>query len=147
MAKNITSYRVIYGDTDQMGVVYYANYLRWFERGRTELLRQVGLPYSSVEEKGLHLPVVEVSCRYLKPARYDDEIAIETTLTALSRVTLDFRYKILRKNDGQLLAEGTTRHACVDREGKATRIAPALENALKSALSPAPNAGTNETGS
>ena len=144
---NITNYRVIYGDTDQMGVVYYANYLRWFERGRTELLRQIGMPYASIEEKGFFFPVIEVSCRYLKPARFDDDIAIETALTALSRVTLEFSYKISRKNDGQLLAEGTTRHACVDREGKATRITPALENALKAALSPAPKAGTNETGS
>ena len=145
--KNVATYRVIYGDTDQMGVVYYANYLRWFERGRTEFLREIGLPYGSIEKQGLHFPVAEVSCRYLKPARFDDEITIETTLVALSRVTLDFSYKISRKNDGQLLAEGTTRHACVDREGKATRITPALENALKAALSPAPKAGTNETGS
>ena len=132
--KNVTTYRVIYGDTDQMGVVYYANYLRWFEIGRTELLRQVGMPYSSVEENGFFFPVIEVSCRYLKPARFDDEIAIETTLTALSRVTLEFSYKISRKQDGQLLAEGATRHACVDREGKVAKISTALENTLKAAL-------------
>jgi acyl-CoA thioester hydrolase len=78
--------------------------------------------------------VAEVSCRYLKPARFDDEIAIETTLTALSRVTLEFSYKISRKHDGQLLAEGTTRHACVDREGKVAKISTSLENTLKAAL-------------
>ena len=144
MVKNVTSYRVIYGDTDQMGVVYYANYLRWFERGRTELLRQIGLPYSSVEEKGVFFPVIEVSCRYLKPARFDDEIAIETRLTALSRVTLEFSYKVSRQSNGQLLAEGTTRHACVDREGKATRITAALENALQAALAPATNTDANK---
>lgn len=132
--KNVSMYRVIYGDTDQMGVAYYANYLRWFEMGRTELLRQIGLPYSSIEEKGFFFPVIEVSCRYLKAARFDDEIAVETALTALSRVTLEFSYTITRKHDGQLLAEGATRHACVDREGKAIRITPFLENALKAAV-------------
>ena len=138
MAQNVSSYRVIYGDTDQMGVVYYANYLRWFERGRTELLRQIGLPYASIEEKGFFFPVIEVSCRYLKPARFDDEIMIETRLIALTRASLEFSYKISRQNNGQLLAEGATRHACVDREGKATRISHALENALKAALAPSP---------
>jgi acyl-CoA thioester hydrolase len=90
MQKNLAPYRVIYGDTDQMGVVYYANYLRWFEMGRTELLRQIGATYSSVEEAGFFFPVTEVSCRYHKPARFDDEITVETALTALGRATLDF---------------------------------------------------------
>ena len=67
--KNVTSYRVIYGDTDQMGVVYYANYLRWFEKGRSEFLRQIDLPYKTIEEQGLHFPVTEVSCRYFRSAR------------------------------------------------------------------------------
>ena len=69
---NVTSYRVIYGDTDQMGVVYYANYLRWFESGRSEFLRQIGLPYSTIEQHGFHFPVTEVTCRYANSARYDD---------------------------------------------------------------------------
>lgn len=132
--KNVATYRVIYGDTDQMGIVYYANYLRWFEMGRTELLRQIGLPYSAIERKGFFFPVIEVYCRYFTPARFDDEVAVETTLTALTRVTLEFSYGISRKSDGRLLAEGTTRHASVDREGKAIRITPALENALKAAV-------------
>jgi acyl-CoA thioester hydrolase len=134
MQKNLASYRVIYGDTDQMGVAYYANYLRWFEMGRTELMRQVGVPYTAVEDAGLFFPVREVSCRYLKPARFDDELTVETTLAALGRATLDFSYKIARKNDGQVLAEGWTRHACVDRRGKVARIAPKLEVILKTAL-------------
>jgi acyl-CoA thioester hydrolase len=145
--KNLATYRVIYGDTDQMGVAYYANYLRWFEMGRTELLRQIGMPYSSIEEKGFFFPVVEVSCRYLKPARFDDEIAVETTLTALTRASLEFSYRISRKSNSQLLAEGSTRHACVDREGKVAKISTVLENALKAAVTPLPNAGTNESGS
>ena len=77
--KRISSYRVIYGDTDQMGVVYYANYLRWFESGRSEILRQIGLPDSTIESQGFDFPVVEVNCRYTQSARYDDLIKIETT--------------------------------------------------------------------
>lgn len=134
MQKNLAPYRVIYGDTDQMGVVYYGNYLRWFEMGRTELMRQIGVPYTSVEEAGLLFPVTVVSCRYLKPARFDDELIVETTLAALGRATLNFGYKITRKNDGQILAEGWTRHACVNEKGKVVKISPALETILKTAL-------------
>jgi acyl-CoA thioester hydrolase len=86
--KNITRYRVIYGDTDQMGVVYYANYLRWFERGRSEFLRQIGLPYGLIEQQGFHFPVTEVSCRYAASARYDDVVQIETELAELGRASL-----------------------------------------------------------
>jgi acyl-CoA thioester hydrolase len=138
MQKNLAPYRVIYGDTDQMGVVYYANYLRWFEMGRTELLRQIGATYAAVEKEGFFFPVTEVSCRYHKPARFDDEITVETTLTALGRATLDFSYRITRKNDGEILAEGWTRHACVDGKGKVTKISPALEATLKTAPSSTP---------
>jgi len=135
MAEILTSYRVIYGDTDQMGVAYYANYLRWFEMGRTELLRQIGLPYTSVEEKGLRFPVIEVSCRYHKPARFDDLITIATALTSLGRASLTFSYRIFQHENDVLLATGWTKHACVDREGQAIRIPESLEKTLKSALS------------
>lgn len=134
MEKNISFYRVIYGDTDQMGVVYYANYLRWFEMGRTELLRQIGAPYSQVEKRGLFFPVTEVSCRYLRPARFDDEIAVATVLQTLGRATLVFGYAITRKNDGELLVEGWTRHACLDAHGKVVKIGRELEAVLKKAL-------------
>jgi len=134
MTKNISSYRVIYGDTDQMGVVYYANYLRWFEMGRTELLRQIGAPYTAVEKRGLFFPVTEVSCRYLRSARFDDEIAVETILQALGRATLVFGYKILRQNDGVLLVEGWTRHACLDGAGKLVKITPELNAILQNGL-------------
>jgi len=73
----VCSYRVIYGDTDQMGIVYYANYLRWFEKGRSEFLRQIGLPYSIIEQQGFSFPVVEVNCRYAQSAHYDDVVRIE----------------------------------------------------------------------
>src|SRR5262245_28654870 len=120
--KNVTSYRVIYGDTDQMGVVYYANYLRWFERGRTELLRQFGLPYKSIEEQGFHFPVTEVSCRYLNSARYDDMISIETQLTSVGRASLNFSYSILKEIDASPLAVGSTKHACIGTDGRISRI-------------------------
>ena len=90
--KNITTYRVIYGDTDQMGIVYYANYLRWFETGRSEFLRQIGLPYSIIERQGCHFPVTEVNCRYANSARYDDVVRIETELVRFGRASLSFDY-------------------------------------------------------
>jgi len=137
MEKNLTSYRVIYGDTDQMGVAYYANHLKWFEIGRTEFLRQTGMPYFSIEEKGLRFPVIEVSCRYFRPSRYDDVITIETTLTSLGRATLTFSYRLLRKDkeDEVLIASGWTKHACVDEKGEVAKIPPDLEATLKAAVS------------
>jgi acyl-CoA thioester hydrolase len=128
---NITSYRVIYGDTDQMGVVYYANYLRWFEKGRSEFLRQIGLPYSAIEQQGFNFPVVEVSCRYTQSARYDDLVRIETRLTEVRRAALSFSYRILREHDGCPLATGTTRHASVDHSGRITRIPKTFTDAIK----------------
>ncbi len=131
---NITSYRVIYGDTDQMGVVYYANYLRWFERGRSEFLRQIGLPYGDIEAAGFHFPVAEVNCRYTQSARYDDVIEIATTLVDLSRVYLSFEYKISRQVDQLALATGSTRHACIDHQGRVKRIPKMLADAVDLAL-------------
>lgn len=128
---NITSYRVIYGDTDQMGVVYYANYLRWFERGRSEFLRQIGLPYANIEAAGFHFPVAEVKCRYAQSARYDDVIDIATTLVDVSRVYLSFEYKISRQADQLTLATGSTKHACIDREGQLKRIPKTLADAVE----------------
>jgi acyl-CoA thioester hydrolase len=130
---NITSYRVIYGDTDQMGVVYYANYLRWFERGRSEFLRQIGLPYTMIEGQGVHFPVVEVTCRYIQSARYDDEIEIHTELVELGRASFAFTYRLYRTADQSLLATGTTKHASVDRSGRITRIPKILFDAVNNA--------------
>jgi acyl-CoA thioester hydrolase len=127
---NITSYRVIYGDTDQMGVVYYANYLRWFEKGRSEFLRQLELPYTEIERQGFHFPVVEVSCRYLQSARYDDLIQIETNLAELGRATLKFNYRIWRSTDNCALATGMTKHASTDHAGRIARMPKILLDAL-----------------
>ena len=126
---NVCSYRVIYGDTDQMGIVYYANYLRWFEKGRSEFLRQIGLPYGSIEQQGYSFPVVEVTCRYMQSARYDDVVQIETDLAELGRASLHFQYRILREADRCLLATGSTKHACLDRDGRLKRMPKFLQDA------------------
>jgi len=111
--------RVRYAETDQMGIVYYANYLVWFEIGRVELLRSLGLAYSQLEkEHECILPVVEASCRYRSPARYDDEILIETRPALVRGSVIKFAYRILRKApEGDLptlLAEGETVHVVCD---------------------------------
>ena len=131
--KNVTSYRVIYGDTDQMGVVYYANYLRWFEKGRAEWLRQIGLPYGEIERHGFHFPVAEVSCSYAHPAHYDEVMQIETELAELGRASLTFSYRIRRESDNTLLATGSTKHACIDHAGRVARMPKILEDALAAA--------------
>ena len=131
---NVTDYRVIYGDTDQMGVAYYANYLRWFERGRSEFLRQIALPYAQIEAVGFHFPVAEVTCRYAQSARYDDVIEIATTLAELSRAYLLFEYKISRQADRLLLATGSTKHACIDHQGQVKRIPKMLIEAVEVAI-------------
>ena len=130
---NITSCRVIYGDTDQMGVVYYANYLRWFERGRSEFLRQIGLPYAAIEATGFHFPVAEVTCRYAQSARYDDVIEIATTLVDLRRVQLSFEYNIVRQAGQLTLATGSTKHACIGHDGQVKRIPKMLVDAVEAA--------------
>ena len=114
-----TEVRVRYAETDQMGIVYYANYLVWFEIGRVELLRSLGLAYSQLEiDHQCILPVIEATCRYKAPARYDDRILIETQPSLLRGSVLKFAYRILRKvPEGQeptLLAEGETVHVVCD---------------------------------
>ncbi len=122
--------RVIYGDTDQMGVVYYANYLRWFEAGRTEFLRAKGLSYSEFEAREkLQLPVSEAGVKYLLPARYDDLVAIETSLVQARRASARFEYEVRRGPD--LLATGFTVHACVDAEGRIRRLPEPFLSGMK----------------
>ncbi|HUK67048.1 MAG TPA: thioesterase family protein [Anaeromyxobacteraceae bacterium] len=116
-----TTVRVIYGDTDQMGVVYYANYLRYFEAGRNEFIRAKGVTYREFEdEHGLALPVVEVAVRYRQPARYDDLLSVEVALSEIRRASARFEYRVTRAGD--LIATGHTIHACVDGGGRARRM-------------------------
>lgn len=116
------SHRVSYGETDAMGVVYYANYLHLFERGRSELIRALGFSYSVVEDRGFFLPVREASCRYLAPARYDEIINIHTGLAEQSRASLTFVYEIVSENKTKVLARGSTQHAVVNSQGKPVRV-------------------------
>lgn len=116
-------YRVIYGDTDAAGVVYNANYLRYFEIGRTEMMRAWAIPYSVIEEMGCILPVTESYLRFKAPAAYDDLLTISTSLVEVGKVSCRFHYTISRdQEDGRsvLLVKGFTCHACVNRQGKLT---------------------------
>jgi acyl-CoA thioester hydrolase len=123
--------RVRYGDTDQMGFAYYAHYLRWFEIGRAEMIRSLGKSYRAVEESGVTLPVVEARVRYLKPARYDDLVVIETGVERLSRASVRFGYRVTRGDE--LLAFGGTEHCFMTPSGKPGRppadLAAMLERA------------------
>lgn len=126
--------RVRYAETDQMGVVYHARYLDWFEVGRTEMIRQCGMDYRALEEKGLLLPVIDLNIQYRKPARYDDWVMIYTRLTGYSNVRLEFAYEIRKQDGDELLVTGETRHMWVNRQWKPARVdreAPELYELLK----------------
>ncbi len=135
-----TEVRVIYGDTDQMGVVYYANYLRYFEAGRNEFIRAKGLRYRDFEARfGLLLPVAEAGLKYLSPARYDDLLTVETSLAERGRASIRFGYRLLR--EGETLATGFTVHACVDGDGRVRRLPPEITQALGAGEAPAGEEG------
>jgi acyl-CoA thioester hydrolase len=104
-----------------MGIVYYANYLRFFEMGRNEYMRTRGFPYREVEARGLTLPVTEAQCRYLKPARYDDLLTVETRVVRARGARVVFNYT-LRNEDGELLAEGSTEHGALGPAGRPVRL-------------------------
>lgn len=108
--------RVRYAETDRMGLLHHANYLVYFEQGRTELLRSRGLSYRDLEDQGYYLVVVRLEVRYRAPAHYDDLLTLRTTVARTTAVRIDHRYEVLR--DGVLLAEGSSTLACVDRDGK-----------------------------
>lgn len=123
MRTSTSSVRVRYAETDKMGVVYYANYLVWFEVARTDWLRARGLTYRAMEEEeGMALPVIEAHCEYRAGARYDDAITIETSARLLSPVRLAFDYTVRRDADGVLVASGYTVHASIDRSGRPMRL-------------------------
>jgi len=115
--------RVRYAETDQMGVVYHANYFVWFEVGRVEFLRDLGFSYREMEqEEDCYIAVVDVRCRYKAPARYDDELVVRTHLKNVRESLVHFGYELVRSADGLLLAEGETTHVVIDREMKKTAI-------------------------
>jgi acyl-CoA thioester hydrolase len=113
---------VRYAETDMMGIVYHANYLPWFEVGRTTLLKEIGVPYRKLEEEGFRLPVLEVSAKYLRPALYDDTVEILTTLRDRPLLRIHLEYEVRRGDE--LLATGATVHAFVDRNGRPVRPPP-----------------------
>ena len=128
-----TSVRVRYPETDHMGVVHHSHFMIWFEIGRTELMRQVGLPYAEMEKQGVWMPVVEASCKYVSPARYDDLVTVETRVEEITRVTTRFSYRVRRESDGTLLATGATRHAATDDRGVPRRLPGAMVSAFSTA--------------
>ena len=129
--ESLAGVRVRYPETDRMGVAYHANYLVWFELGRTELMRDLGCPYSEVEEReGIGFPLTEVGARYHAPARYDDRLEVRTRLVAVGGARVRFEYKIVRAADDKLLAAGFTEHASVGRDGRPTRLPPRLRARL-----------------
>jgi len=117
-----TLVRVRYAETDRMGVVYYSNYLVWFEVGRTEWLRETGWSYREMEVDGVSLPVIEAHCEYRQPVRYDDEIEIVTRATLLTPIRIRFDYDVIRRGDQTLAAVGYTVHAALDANGRPCRL-------------------------
>ena len=123
MESHLARVRVRYAETDQMGVVYHANYIVWMEVGRVEFCRAAGLSYRDMEREGaLHLAVIEASCRYIAPARYDDEIDIETRIEKATPRGVHFVYIMRHAETGRKLAEGFSRHLFLDRELKPMRL-------------------------
>ena len=133
MAKEFSwEVRVRYADTDQMAVVYYANYFVWLETARTEFLRSLGTDYRSIEkEKQLALPVVEAYCKYKAPARYDQIIEIKTKVSQLKNSSLRFDYRIINKETGELLAEAYTTHVFIDSQRRPVRIPEQIKKVLE----------------
>jgi acyl-CoA thioester hydrolase len=110
--------RVRYAETDQMGVAYYANYLVWFEVGRSEFCRERGFRYADLEALGYKLVVTDVHCRYRSSARYDETVIVRTRLKDANKRMITFGYQILHQDQEEVIAEGETQHICVDSDGK-----------------------------
>ena len=132
--RRVLEIRVRYGETDTSGVVYHGDYFQYFEIGRTELMRSLGVPYREMEESGVFLSVVDAAARYLRPAHYDDRLRIETTLTEVGGARVSFRYEIYRGETDELLCTGTTRLGALDAE---TRRACRLPSQVRELLAAA----------
>jgi acyl-CoA thioester hydrolase len=123
MTSHETRLRVRYAETDQMGVAYYANYLVWMELGRVEYCRAAGLRYRDMErDDGVLLAVAEAGCRYLAPARYDDEIIVKTWVERAHSKMIQFAYEMRHAEDGRLLATGFTKHVFCDAQMRPCRL-------------------------
>jgi acyl-CoA thioester hydrolase len=124
--------RVIFGDTDQMGVVYYANYLRYFESARAAYWRDLGKSYRDLEAWGVALPVIEAHCNYRRSAHYEDLLTVDVGVSELRGASLRFAYRVLR--DVELLADGYTRHAVIGTDGRPRALPTALRDAIPRTL-------------
>jgi acyl-CoA thioester hydrolase len=122
--------RVRYVDTDQMGVVHHGNYILWFEVGRTEFCRTRGFSYHDLEQSGYRLMITDLRCRYRKAVTYDEVVTVRTWIKDLKRRMVTFGYQILRKENGEPVAEGETIHICLNREGKPRAIPEAFRSCL-----------------
>jgi len=134
-------FRVRYSETDQMGTFYNSRPLEWFEMGRTELLRYLGLPYAELERRGVFLPLIEARVEYLGRARYDDLLAMTTTLGTEGRARLRTDVEIVQAGNGQAVVRGHTVHAFTDRDGRAIRPPTWLREWLAAADSSSPQTG------
>ena len=130
-ASATSEFRVRYAETDQMGVVYHSHYLVWCEIGRTDLIRQLGMSYADMERQGLALAVSDASVRYLSPARYDDRIRVETTMSEVRSRAVTFEYAITNADTGTRLASASTRLVALDREGKITIMPESIRVVLE----------------
>jgi acyl-CoA thioester hydrolase len=131
--------RPLFGDVDVMNIVYYGNYLKFFEQGRAELMRDAGRPYAELADNGLHLPVTEAYLRYRKGARYDELIEVQTTVAWIKKASLRFDYKIVSNSNpsgGIELVTGYTTHACVDLDGKVKPLPAWVVEGLRQHLEP-----------
>ena len=126
----IYQYRVIFGDTDQMGVVYYGNYMRFFEASRAAFLRSVGRSHRDLDAWGVALPVVEAHCRYRRPAFYEDLIDIDVDVVELRGASMKFVYEVRRGSD--VLADGWTRHASIGLDGRPRAVPEPLRELINS---------------
>lgn len=123
--------RVRYQETDQMGIVYYANFFTYFEMGRTEYLRNLGLPYSELEKEHIYFPVTEAHCKFRAPALYDDILIIQTSIAELKHATVEFSHKVIRERDQKLVAEGFSKLACLNASRKPSPMPEKLRKLLQ----------------
>jgi len=131
MTPHETEIRVRYGETDQAGVVYYANYLLYFEVARTAFMRDLGTPYTEVEDRGLFLTVADASCKYLGTAKYDDLLVVRTTVTRVTHTRAVFHYDVVQEDTGEIIATGDTTLACIDGSRKLCRLPEDIRNLLQ----------------
>ncbi len=127
---HVVQLRVRYPEVDRMGVAHHSHHFVWFEIGRTELMRARGITYRRLEDEGFFLPVIEATCAYRAPARYDDALRPMTRIDSASAVRVVFSYSLESEADGRILATGSTRHACIDRGGRPRRLPANLREIL-----------------